>query len=524
MFKRVPAASDQRDPPTKSPTLKSGLLAGVAVLFLGGIAAGIHAVHGSTGPGAAPGIAAGVTRASDLSATAPTVVMPSFADLVDKVKHAVVSVRVRAEAGAELASGGDGANPFAGTPFERFFKGSPGDNGDAAPSGVPKGASRYVQGEGSGFLITADGYIVTNNHVVDRAVKVEVVMDDGTVIAAKVVGTDPKTDLALLKIERGSNLPYVTLADETPRVGEWVVAMGNPFGLGGTVTAGIVSAQGRDIGSGPFDSYIQIDAPVNRGNSGGPTFNMSGRVIGVNTAIYSPSGGSIGIAFDIPAPTVKAVAFELKARGRVERGWLGVEVQPVTPEIGDSLGMKEASGALVAGVQASSPAARAELASGDVIAEVDGTAIKDARDLARLIGAVKPGHTVKLSVYRNGKTRTVAIKLDPVQEVAVRKASTEEHVGEAVGRLNITVAPAESVRGAGGTGLAVLSVDPDGAAGNLGLAPGDVIVKAGGRAVSQVADLERAMVDAKVSGRQHALLVVRRDSNERYVAVPVTTG
>ena len=247
-------------------------------------------------------------------------------------------------------------------------------------------------------------------------------MDDGAVVAAKVIGTDPKTDLALLKIEHGSNLPFVTLADTTPRVGEWVVAMGNPFGLGGTVTAGIVSAQGRDIGSGPFDNYIQIDAPVNRGNSGGPTFNMDGQVIGVNTAIYSPSGGLIGIAFDIPAATVKSVVADLKTNGRVERGWLGVEVQPVTPDIADSLGMKDMAGALVAGVQTESPAARAGVAPGDVIAEVDGAAIKDARDLARSIGTVKPGKTVKLTVHRGGKTQTMAVKLDPVETRAARQS------------------------------------------------------------------------------------------------------
>ena len=348
--------------------------------------------------------------------------MPSFADLVDGVRRAVVSIKVNAVQASDVTSGGDGegANPFAGTPFERFFRGSPRGNG--APFEDPRGARRTIQGQGSGFLVSADGYIVTNNHVVQNAVKVEVVMDDGAVVAAKVIGTDPKTDLALLKIEHGSNLPFVTLADATPRVGEWVVAMGNPFGLGGTVTAGIVSAQGRDIGSGPFDNYIQIDAPVNRGNSGGPTFNMSGQVIGVNTAIYSPSGGSIGIAFDIPAATVKSVVADLKANGRVERGWLGVEVQPVTSDIADSLGMKEAAGALVAGVQAESPAARAGLASGDVIAQVDGVAIKDARDLARSIGTVKPGKTVKLTVRRGDKTQTMAVKLDPVETRAARRS------------------------------------------------------------------------------------------------------
>lgn len=207
----------------------------------------------------------------------------------------------------------------------------------------------------------------------------------------------------------------MTLADAKPRVGEWVVAVGNPFGLGGTVTASIVSAQDRDIGSGPFDNYIQIDAPVNRGNSGGPTFNMSGQVIGVNTAIYSPSGGSVAIAFDIRAPTVRSVAAEIKRHGRVEWGWLGVEIQPVTRDVADALGLADRAGALVAGVRAASPAAKAGVVSGDVIAEVDGSAIKDARDLARRIGEARPGNTVRLTIRRNGKTETMPVKLDPVK-------------------------------------------------------------------------------------------------------------
>ena len=520
IFRRASAAPEPNGQRPASFKLRSSLIAGVAALALGAAAAAIHAVNGNAAPGTGPGI----TRASNLSALAPAAAMPSFADLVDNVRHAVVSVRVRTKTGTELASDGDDLNPFKGTPFEKFFRGGPGESGDGAPSEAPKSAKRYTQGLGSGFLITADGYIVTNNHVVENAVKVEIVMDDGTVVAAKVIGTDPKTDLALIKIDHGSNLPYVTLADAAPRVGEWVVAMGNPYGLGGTVTAGIVSAQGRDIGSGPFDSYIQIDAPVNRGNSGGPTFNMSGQVIGVNTAIYSPSGGSIGIAFDIPASTVKTVTAELKDRGRVERGWLGVEVQPVTPEVADSLGLKDAAGALVSGVQPASPAARAGLGSGDIIAEVDGTAIKDTRDLARSVGAIKPGNTVKLTVRRGNKTETVAIRLEAAKETVVRKASTEEQGGDKFGHLGITVAPAGSVRGVGAAGLAILSIDPDGAVADLGFAPGDVIVKAGGRDVSSVVDLERAMADARSSGRRHTLLLVKRDTSERYVAVPVAAG
>ena len=274
----------------------------------------------------------------------------------------------------------------------------------------------FALAQGSGFILSEDGYIVTNNHVVSRAVKVEVVLDDGAVIPTKVVGTDAATDLALLKIEYRRALPFVTLADAAPRVGEWVMAMGNPYGLGGTVTAGIVSAKGRDIGSGPFDSYIQIDAPVNHGNSGGPTFNMGGEVIGVNTAIFSPSGGSIGIAFDIPAAVVKAVVSDLKQHGRVDRGWLGVELQPVTPDVAENLGMKDAAGALVAGIQPASPAAKAGLAAGDVIAEMDGASITDVHDLARRIGLSHPGKTIKLTIRRQGRVESLAVKLERLKQ------------------------------------------------------------------------------------------------------------
>src|ERR1700722_5100765 len=240
---------------------------------------------------------------------------------------------------------------------------------------------QVITGEGSGFFISPDGYAVTNNHVVDHAQSVQVTADDGTIYTAKVIGTDKKTDLALIKVDGKKDFSYVKFADAPPRVGDWVVAVGNPFGLGGTVTAGIVSARGRDIGAGPYDDYVQIDAPINKGNSGGPAFDVDGNVIGVNTAIFSPSGGSIGIGFDIPADTAKLVVAQLKSKGNVTRGWMGVQVQPVTADIAESMGLKQAEGALVAEPQAGSPAAKAGLQSGDVIPSVDGTEIHDAREL-----------------------------------------------------------------------------------------------------------------------------------------------
>ena len=278
------------------------------------------------------------------------------------------------------------------------------------PNGAEPRARRPAAAEGSGFFISADGYAVTNNHVVDHAKTVQVVTDDGKILNAKVIGTDPKTDLALIKVE-GSDFPFVKFADRDPRIGDWVIAVGNPFGLGGTVTAGVVSARGRDIGSGPYDDYIQIDAPVNKGNSGGPTFDVNGNVIGVNTAIFSPSGGSVGIGFDIPADTVKTVVAQLKDSGHVTRGWMGVQIQAVTADIADSLGLKKAEGAIVNEPQVDSPAAKAGITSGDVITTLDGNAVKDSHMLARKIGSMAPGTSVKLGVLHNGSEKTVTLTL-----------------------------------------------------------------------------------------------------------------
>ena len=258
------------------------------------------------------------------------------------------------------------------------------------PNGMPQG-KEVITGEGSGFFISPDGYAVTNNHVVDHAKTVQVTIDNGTIYKAKVIGTDPKTDVALIKVESDKTFPYVKFADHEPRVGDWVVAVGNPFGLSETVTAGIVSARGRDIGSGPYDNYIQIDAPINKGNSGGPAFNMNGNVIGVNTAIYSPSGGSVGIGFDIPATTAKMVVAQLKEHGYVNRAWLGVKIQPVTADIADSLGLKKVEGALIDQPQPASPAAKAGIEAGDVITAVNSKSIKNSRELVQMIGMMAPG-------------------------------------------------------------------------------------------------------------------------------------
>jgi serine protease Do len=381
---------------------------------------------------------------------------------------------------------------------------------------------RAVTGEGSGFFISADGYAVTNNHVVDHAKTVQVTTDDGTVYKAKVVGTDAKTDLALIKVEADKSFPFVKFADRDPRVGDWVVAVGNPFGLGGTVTAGIVSARGRDIGSGPYDDYIQIDAPINKGNSGGPAFNMEGNVIGVNTAIFSPSGGSVGIGFDIPADTAKTVVAQLKEHGFVNRAWLGVQIQPVTVEIADSLGLKKAEGAIVAEPQADSPALKAGIAAGDVITAMNGAAIKDSRDLARKVGTMIPGTSVKLAVVRKGEVKTIDLTLGKMPSQQQAKADTDTgSSSDGSPRLGLGLAPAKDVAGSGEQGVAVVQVDPNGPAAERGMKTGDVILDVGGKTVANPADVRKALSEARAAGKNAVLMRVKTAEAVRFIALPV---
>jgi serine protease Do len=317
-----------------------------------------------------------------------------FADLVAKVRPSVISIRVKIE-NSPVQSGDDG--DVGAVPSQD-------------PNGMPQGRE-IVTGQGSGFFVSADGYAVTNNHVVDNAERVDVTTSDGTIYNAKVVGTDRKTDLALIKVNSAGNFPFIEFAGKAPRVGDWALAVGNPFGLGGTVTAGIVSASGRDIGEGPYDDFIQLDAPINKGNSGGPSFDVDGKVMGVNTAIYSPSGGSVGIGFAIPADTAKAVIAQLKDKGAVTRGWIGVKAQTVDSDIAVGLGLPKAEGALVDVSQRDSPAAKAGVAAGDIITALDGAPLKDSRELARKIGSMAPGTSVKLSIIRNGEEKTLALTL-----------------------------------------------------------------------------------------------------------------
>jgi serine protease Do len=448
-----------------------------------------------------------------------------FADLVTKVKPAVISVRVKIPASAEPAlmqeNGSDEEQVPAqpGSPFDKFFQqfGQQGGGNGAAQR------HETITGEGSGFFISPDGYAVTNNHVVDHAKSVQVTTDDGTIYTAKVVGTDPKTDLALIKVDGQKDFPFVKFADHSPQVGDWVVAVGNPFGLGGTVTAGIVSARGRDIGAGPYDDYVQIDAPINKGNSGGPAFDVDGNVIGVNTAIYSPSGGSVGIGFDIPADTAKLVVAALKNNGHVTRGWLGVQIQPVTAGIAESLGMKKAEGAMVDEPQNDSPAAKAGIESGDVITAVNGTPIKDARDLARTIGMMAPDSAVKLDIIRQGQSKAVSLTLAQMPSDQ-RQANADidgARPNGGVPHLGLQVAPASEVSGAGGKGVVVTAVDPDGPAAEQGFATGNVILDVGGKTVGNAGDVRAALTEAKAQGKHQVLMRVKMGDATRFVALPL---
>jgi serine protease Do len=456
-----------------------------------------------------------------------------FADIVERVKPSVISVKVNIN---EKVAKDDGANkdddsPFQpGSPMERFFRrfGGP----DGLPPGLRGGPRGHggVTGQGSGFFISADGYAVTNNHVVDGADKVEVTTDDGKTYSAKVIGTDARTDVALIKVDGGSSFPFAKLSEGKPRIGDWVLAVGNPFGLGGTVTAGIVSASGRDIGNGPYDDFIQIDAPVNKGNSGGPAFNTEGEVMGVNTAIYSPSGGSVGIAFSIPASTVKTVIAQLKDKGSVSRGWIGVQIQPVTVDIADSLGLKKAEGALVAEPQANGPAAKAGIESGDVITAVNGEPVKDARELARTIGGLAPGNAVKLNVLHKGQDKLVNLTLGQLPNTIEAKADNDNEDkggatrGTDVPKLGLTVAPANSVAGAGKEGVVVTEVDPKSAAAERGFKEGDVILEVAGKNVTNAGEVREAINAARADNKNSVLMRIKSGGSSRFVAVPLAKG
>lgn len=470
------------------------------------------------------------------------VAAPGFADVVDAVSPAVVSVRVRSRID-NVSDRSPRGFDYRGSPFEdlpeshpfrrffdrefggREFGGRDFENrrfGERQPE-RPRRARPVSQG--SGFFISGDGFIVTNNHVIENGEEFTVIMNDGTELDAELIGADPRTDLAVLKVDDDRDFTYVTFGDDNAtRVGDWVVAVGNPFGLGGTVTAGIVSARGRDIGAGPYDDFLQIDAAVNRGNSGGPTFNLAGEVVGVNTAIFSPSGGNVGIAFAVPASVASDVVAELMEDGDVERGWLGVRIQPVTDEIAESLGLADASGAIVADPEEGAPADRAGIRAGDVITAVNGDAIDGPRDLSRAIAGFDPGTEVTITIQRNGDSRDLAVELGELpslQSFADAGPGTTPDTVEpsSMDDLGLTVVPADD-----GEGVLITSVEPDSPAFQSGIRPGDIIREVNNQPVASAADIEQRIAEIAERGRAAALLRLEGEDASRFVAVPLPRG
>lgn len=456
--------------------------------------------------------------------------MPSgFADLVEAVSPAVVSISVDGE--QEVRQFGNGQNfqfNFPDLPedhpFRQFFEQFGDQFGNQRPNqGHGQGPqTRHFQASGSGFVVSADGYVVTNNHVVADAESVTVTFDNGDEHTATIIGIDPRTDLALLKMDDVSDLPYVEFSDTDVRVGDWVVAVGNPFGLGGTVTAGIVSARGRDINPNSYGDFIQIDAAVNRGNSGGPAFNVDGEVVGVNTAIFTPNGGNVGIAFAIPANTVQQVITDLMDDGSVTRGFLGVGIQDISPDIAASLGMPEPSGAMVTLPTPDSPAASAGIKSGDVIIAVDDEAIDDALDLSRTISRKDPGTSVKITVWRNGESMDFDISLATLQDQQVAETEQQQPAPEQPAAPEPTSVGLVLAPNPAGDGVLVENIEAESLAADKGFMPGDVILEANQSVISSQADFEDAAVAVQESGRTSILLKVERDGNVRFVGLPLS--
>ena len=431
--------------------------------------------------------------------------VPDFADLVAKVKPGVVSITSRLEIGtATTERGARRAPPF--------------------PFGQSRPPQRAVESRGSGFIIGPDGTIVTNNHVVENAVSVAVTLDDGGELPARIIGRDVRTDIAVLKVNAARALPALQLGDSAAlRVGAWVVAMGNPFGLGGTATAGIVSAEGRDIGAGPYDQFIQIDAPINQGNSGGPLFTQDGKVVGMTSVILSPSGGSIGIGFAIPSNVIATIVQQLETTGHIVRGYIGVETQDVSQALARALQLPDAAGVLIAGVAPGSPAARAGMAAGDVVRAVNGHSVATPRDLAQFVADIRPGGSARLDMIRAGRAMAVTLTVAELPEasspaVAPQPAPAPAGLGLALGPLLPELRrqldlPADTV------GAVVARVVPLSPADNAGLMPGDIIVGVGGMAVANPDQAARLIRQAEAEQSSAVLLRILRDGHAAFVAV-----
>ncbi len=468
----------------------------------------------------------------------------SFADLAANLAPAVVNISSQqaVQAKADRPSGSNDPQFPQGSPFEQFFHdfmerhGAPGgqNNGDSGGDAEPRRGVAL----GSGFIIDPSGFIVTNNHVIEGADEITVTLHDGTSMKAKLIGHDDRTDVALLKVESDTPLPAVPFADsDTARVGDWVLAIGNPFGLGGSVTAGIVSARGRDIRQGPYDDFIQTDAAINRGNSGGPLFNMDGQVIGINTAIYSPSGGSIGIGFSIPSNMAKQVVAQLRDFGHAKRGWLGVQIQQVTPDIADGLGLHPARGAMVASVTDDGPAAKSQIHGGDVILKFNGMDVKEMRTLPRVVAETEIGKQVPVVVWRDGKEMTLQASIaelpDDVQQASAtptpQAPKKPADTAMAITGLGMKLATISSdlrtkyTIGADQKGVVVTDVTPNGPAAARGLKAGDVVVEVQQESVATPQDVEDRVQKYRKMSRKTVLMLVQNSDGLRWVPVALTT-
>ena len=465
----------------------------------------------------------------------------SFADLAERLAPAVVNISSlqAVQAQADRPSG-PGAPSFPqGSPFEQFFhdfmekRGQGQGQGNNQPDPAPHGRGQAL---GSGFIIDPAGYIVTNNHVIEGADEITVTMHDGTSLKATLVGRDERMDVALLKVESDKPLPAVPFADsDASRVGDWVLAIGNPFGLGGSVTAGIVSARGRDIRQGPYDDFIQTDAAINRGNSGGPLFNMDGAVIGINTAIYSPSGGSIGIGFAIPANAAKVVVDQLRNYGRAKRGWLGVQIQQVTPDIAEGVGLHTPRGAMVAGVSDNGPAATAKIRGGDIILKFNNQDVREMRTLPRIVAETEIGKNVPVTLWRDGKEVTVQVSIaelpDDVQQASTAVTPPKPATSQAVdiAGLGLKLSPiTDDLRskfslGADQKGVVITEVAPNGAASQRGLKAGDVVVEVQQEPVSAPSDVQERVDRFRKANRKTVLMLIQGSDGPRWVPLPLAS-
>jgi len=450
----------------------------------------------------------------------------SFADVVERVSPAVVSIDVegKSKSGPALFTG-PGGKSFA-LPFGAPGGGDPGDGDDdqgdpsaGGGAGQDGAAPPKMHATASGFFISADGYIVTNNHVVEGADKITVRTKDERELKAHLIGRDPATDLAVIKVD-GTNFPFVSFEDRAkPRVGDWVIAVGNPFGLGGTATAGIVSALGRaNVAESNYVDYMQIDAPINRGNSGGPTFDAYGRVVGVNTSIVSPSGGSVGIGFDIPADVAASISQRLIADGKVVRGYIGAQIQNVTPEIADSLGLTSVKGALVADLTPDGPSAHAGLKPGDLVLQIDGHEVTSASDLTRQVALVRGGDMIHLQVRRDGQIKEVDIR-SGIRPDQPQLASYDQSGGAGPTAAHVKILGLRVEPNPNSGGLTIDGVSPDSDASDKGLAKGDVILQVNGRVTATPDDLAAGVAEAKQAGRKAVLLMIARGGVQTFVPV-----